>query len=326
MFCVSYNENEQVSKGPSVTGVDHVVSINDILKKALDWKQWLADDLRALILIKKESNLDDEQLLRLVQHHLRTYTHLNETFQLITGNESESLFEYSEWDLNDLTTIVGIKQSALTQGSDTKVEAMLETTIAHLQQELMEKPVEAVQLEEDAEAPAYFDEDIVSALDTQDTVNDEDIASEESDVSEDMVAIDDADGSSQETEIKSEYMPNIVEAKPVDEILAERNNTNDQNNDMLEDVSNEAPSDDIDEKDSSNNINDYDVDIEPEYDIDIDESSDQEEDEPLKPSQVDDLFDDMDVDENGDEFDTNDSDEFESEDDEFVTAIFESNL
>lgn len=126
---VNYMSN-QMNNG-MVQSMSKSASIGEILKNALEWKQWMADDLRTLIKLRQEKGLDDLILLELMSHHLNTYNLLNTTFSMISGEEDNSLF-----DMPELELLQSIIPELTLPMLETDIEPMLETKLDALSNEL----------------------------------------------------------------------------------------------------------------------------------------------------------------------------------------------
>lgn len=117
-----------------VQATDHSVSVNDVLKNALDWKQWMADDLRLLIQTAKEETLSEAGKLNLIGHHLKTYQLVNNVFGLVTGSKDERLFDLPELEM--LQEIVPELSALLVPTEDSEIEPMLELKLGELSGQL----------------------------------------------------------------------------------------------------------------------------------------------------------------------------------------------
>lgn len=126
---VTYMSN-QMTNG-MVQSMSKSASIGEILKNALEWKQWMADDLRTMIKLRQEKGLDNVILLELMSHHLNTYHLLNTTFSMISGEEDNSLFDMPEIEL--LQSIIPELTLPMVE---TDIEPMLETKLDALSNEL----------------------------------------------------------------------------------------------------------------------------------------------------------------------------------------------
>lgn len=126
---VDYMSN-QMNNG-MIQSMSKSASIGEILKNALEWKQWMADDLRSLIKLRQDKGLDELILLELMSHHLNTYTLLNTTFSMISGEEDNSLF-----DMPELELLQSIIPELTLPMIATDIEPMLETKLDALSGEL----------------------------------------------------------------------------------------------------------------------------------------------------------------------------------------------
>lgn len=112
------------------------VSVDSILKNALHWKQWMADDLKILLEVSRNEKLSDKALHALIMHHLKTYTLVNQSFSHITGRPDSDLFELPNLDyLKEI--LPGLDLSG--DDVDTVIEPMLELELDGLSKELREE-------------------------------------------------------------------------------------------------------------------------------------------------------------------------------------------
>lgn len=128
-------ENDQVTA--VVEATTKSVSVNEVLKNALDWKQWMADDLRLLIKTAKEENTSETSMLNLINHHLKTYSLLNSVFGLVTGAPDDQLFDLPELELLQ-QAVPGLLADSQNDQSETDIEPMLELTLNELSGNLNE--------------------------------------------------------------------------------------------------------------------------------------------------------------------------------------------
>lgn len=69
------------------------ISVRDMLKNALQWKQWMVDDLRLLIHLSETGDIDSDSLHALMTHHLQTYELVNQTYTFLTDDDEDKLFD-----------------------------------------------------------------------------------------------------------------------------------------------------------------------------------------------------------------------------------------
>ncbi len=109
--------------------------INLLLKNALDWKQWMVDDLRILIEIEQDADLGTEATYRLIYHHLKTYRLVNEIFGVATGDIENELFDLPSIDyLRDLLPTLDLTEDDV----EGIIEPMLELELDELSIQLKE--------------------------------------------------------------------------------------------------------------------------------------------------------------------------------------------
>lgn len=150
------------------------VSIDSILKNALHWKQWMADDLRILLNVSRNENLSDKALHRLITHHLKTYTLVNQSFGYMIDSPETELFELPNLDyLKEILPSLDLTESNV----EKVIEPMLELELDGLSRELRDetlKPKEAVELlyAEDESEDVFVDEDNLELHDEHDSTDD----------------------------------------------------------------------------------------------------------------------------------------------------------
>lgn len=136
------------------------VSIDSILKNALHWKQWMADDLRILLNVSRNESLSDKALHRLIAHHLKIYTLVNQSFSYMIDSPETELFELPNLDyLKEILPSLDLTELNV----EKIIEPMLELELDGLSRELRDetlKPKEAVELL-DAEDDEDESEDVV---------------------------------------------------------------------------------------------------------------------------------------------------------------------
>lgn len=113
--------------------------VGDVLKNALHWKQWMANDLRVLIQMGREEGLDKKSLQDLITHHLKTYDLVNQTFVFITGDNEDKLFDLPNIDyLQEILPSLSFDRDEL----DDVIEPMLELELESLSGELKDETIE----------------------------------------------------------------------------------------------------------------------------------------------------------------------------------------
>lgn len=150
------------------------VSVDSILKNALQWKQWMADDLRILLNVSRNDNLSDKALHRLITHHLKTYTLVNQSFGYMIDSPETELFELPNLDyLKEILPSLDLTDSNV----EKVIEPMLELELDGLSRELRDetlKPKEAVELlhDEDESEDVVDDEYNLDLHDEHDSTDD----------------------------------------------------------------------------------------------------------------------------------------------------------
>lgn len=143
-------------------------SVGDLLKNALQWKQWLADDLRLLVQMKKDEEVGVEAFQELLTHHLQTYELVNQTYSFVTEDQDEPLFDLPNLEyLQKIIPTLDVDQEDI----DRLIEPMLELELESLSSEL----------KNEAEALTHNDDGVV-AEDTEEDECPEEDSGRESDV------------------------------------------------------------------------------------------------------------------------------------------------
>lgn len=180
------------------------ISINELLKNALTWKQWIADDLRLLIQLKERDEVSTETLHGLVIHHLKVYHMMNAMFRLYT-NEEDELFEFPSLDV--LQKIVPTLDISSDDDLDKLVEPMLELELDDLSEELHEQMMKEVEDVSDSDSGIdVFITDEVS----EELLDEEDIETIVEDIEDPVEDIEEID-----SDILEEEEDDIVEENEV---------------------------------------------------------------------------------------------------------------
>ena len=180
------------------------VSVDNILKNALQWKQWMADDLRILLEVSRNDNLSDQALHRLITHHLKTYTLVNQSFGYMIDSPETELFELPNLDyLKEILPSLDLTESNV----EKVIEPMLELELDGLSRELRDetlKPKEAVEVldAEDESDDDFVDEYNLDLHDDHDSTDD--VLEYEDDVVDDVV-------DTQEIEMDNDLITSDVE-------------------------------------------------------------------------------------------------------------------
>lgn len=154
---------------------EKAVSINTILKNALDWKQWMVDDLKLLLEVSRNEQLSDKALHALIMHHLKTYTLVNQSYSHIIGDSTSELFELPNLDyLKDILPGLDLANTSV----DTVIEPMLELELDGLSKELREETLNP---------------GVTQIIDERDDLDDSDDV--DVDIDEDLEDVDDLDES-----------------------------------------------------------------------------------------------------------------------------------
>lgn len=167
--------------------------VGDLLKNALQWKQWMADDLRLLIRMKRDDQLDEDALRELTTHHLKTYDLVNQLFSFVTGDNTEDGYLF---DLPNVEYLLEVLPTLdVSEGDvDKMIEPMLELELDGLSQELRDastqEDAEDDMSNNDDQEPTQDlndeetgDVDIESSEEKQDTIDEDDDAHFVDDVS-----------------------------------------------------------------------------------------------------------------------------------------------
>lgn len=154
------------------------VSVDSILKNALQWKQWMADDLRILLNVSRNDNLSDKALHQLITHHLKTYTLVNQSFGYMIDSPETELFELPNLDyLKEILPSLDLTESNV----EKVIEPMLELELDGLSRELRDETLkpkeeeeEAVEVlhDEDESEDVFVDEDNLDLHDEHDFTDD----------------------------------------------------------------------------------------------------------------------------------------------------------
>lgn len=167
-----------------------------VLKNALEWKQWMADDLRILIDLVQDDGLNQHRVEELVMHHLDTYRLVNDVFDSVSGGLGEPLFSLPSIErLQKLMPTLDFTA----EGVEQLLEPMLELEVGELsntlEQEILRKGVDSGS----AEDAVRVDDEIEIDDDTNEV---EDVVDDGFDSSDEYVD-DISDGLSELTSIQS---------------------------------------------------------------------------------------------------------------------------
>lgn len=132
--CCMSDKNQTQESTSVETRTKNELNMHDILRSALDWKQWLADDLRLLIQAKKDDLADDSIIRDFVIQHLSTYDLLNRMFNMIMGDLNGDVFSMPE--ISELQQVVPDLTDAVESEQNHDVEPMLELQLDKLGQDL----------------------------------------------------------------------------------------------------------------------------------------------------------------------------------------------
>lgn len=152
--------------------------MKSILKNALHWKQWMVDDFRILIELSEQDNVNKKALHSLIVHHLQTYQLVNQTYELILGDDK--LFDLPNIEkLQKILPTLDLEKVS----SEGIIEPMLELELDELSEELHEDAL-TVDFEDDdlnednvldEDEDKYFEDDV----DIEITVEDEESLEDE---------------------------------------------------------------------------------------------------------------------------------------------------
>lgn len=166
---------------------DMKISIDNILKNALHWKQWMADDLRILLDTSRNENLSDKALHRLIMHHLKTYTLVNQSFSYMIDSPDTDLFELPNLDyLKEILPGLDLDENDV----EKVIEPMLELELDGLSKELREETLHPT--EKILDDLGVEDIEIFVENDELDFIEDEDdLEDDDSDLLDELGLIDD---------------------------------------------------------------------------------------------------------------------------------------
>ena len=159
--------------------------MKSILKNALHWKQWMVDDFRILIELSEQDDVNKKALHSLIVHHLQTYQLVNQTYELILGDDK--LFDLPNIEkLQKILPTLDLEKVS----SEGIIEPMLELELDELSEELHEDAL-TVDFEDNVlDEDEYFEDDV----DIEITVEDEESLEDNSEEDELFVdSIDDVD-------------------------------------------------------------------------------------------------------------------------------------
>lgn len=230
------------------------LDMNRVLKNALHWKQWMADDFRILIELSEQKGGDKRALHTLIVHHLQTYQLVNQTYDFITGGDDEKLFDLP--NIEKLQEILPTLDLAKVF-SEGIIEPMLELELDELSEELHEEALvvdfrdEAV--EESIDEDEFFEED----ADIEITVEDEGSIISDSDEDDhfvdDIDVIDDVDD--EEVFDEDKYLDDEVIEQPDSDL------TNSKTNETTSDIVSRLWGDLSSKALVNNEVNEGDVDV-----------------------------------------------------------------
>ena len=161
--------------------------MKSILKNALHWKQWMVDDFRILIELSEQDDVNKKALHSLIVHHLQTYQLVNQTYELILGDDK--LFDLPNIEkLQKILPTLDLEKVS----SEGIIEPMLELELDELSEELHEDALTVDFADDvlDEDEDKYFEDDV----DIEITVEDEESLEDNSEEDELFVdSIDDVD-------------------------------------------------------------------------------------------------------------------------------------